>query len=135
MRIMAKNLKKIIYPELSYEINGILFDVHNELGQFCNEKQYCDLIEDYLRNLNLKYEREKILPPSFRNESKGRNKIDFLVEDKIILEIKTKRFLATDDYYQVKRYLNSLNKKLGILVNFRRKYITPKRILNISAKE
>jgi GxxExxY protein len=126
---------KIIYPQLSYKINGILFAVHNELGQFRNEKQYCDLIENYLIKFNLKYEREKILPPSFENEFKGRNKIDFLIEDKIILEIKIKKFLTNEDYYQVKRYLASVNKKLGILVNFRRKYITPKRVLNSLAKE
>lgn len=50
-------MNKIIYPELSYKINGVLFTVHNELGQFCNENQYCDLIENRLKKLNLKYER------------------------------------------------------------------------------
>ena len=132
---MRKVMEKLIYPELSYKINGVLFAVHNELGQFCNEKQYSDLIENYLKESNLKYEREKILPPSFRNESKGRNKIDFLIEDKIILELKAKRFLNNEDYYQTKRYLAALNKKLGIIVNFRRKFITPKRVLNSYANE
>lgn len=127
--------REIVYRDLSYKINGILFAVHNELGQFYNEKQYCDKIEYRLKELNLKYEREKILPPSFEKEFEGRNKLDFLIENKIILEVKTKRFLDNNDYYQVKRYLIVLNKKLGILVNFRRKYITPKRILNSSAKE
>lgn len=128
-----ENISKIIYPEISYKINGILFSAHNELGQFCNEKQYGDLIESYFKKFDLKYEREKILPPSFENELEGRNRTDFLVEDKILIEIKAKRFLTREDYYQVKRYLTALNKKLGILVNFRRKYITPKRILNSSA--
>ena len=125
-----KNANKLIHPELSYKINGILFAVHNELGRFCNEKQYCDLIENYLKKLSIKYEREKILPISFGNEFKGRNKIDFLIDGKIILEVKSKRFLAKEDYYQVKRYLTSLDKKLAILVNFRSRYIKPKRILN-----
>lgn len=132
--LIYKNANKLIYPELSYKINGILFTVHNELGQFCNERQYCDLIENYLKKFNLKYEREKILPPSFENELKGRNKIDFLIDDKIILEIKAKKFLTNEDYYQTKRYLSALEKKLAILVNFRRKYITPKRVLNSLAK-
>ncbi len=128
-------MEKLIYPELSYKINGVLFAVHNELGQFCNEKQYCDIVEFYFKKLNLRYEREKILPPFFENEKKGRNKIDFLIENKIVLELKTKRFLNNEDYYQTKRYLVALNKKLGILVNFRRKFITPKRVLNSYAKE
>ena len=126
---------KLIYPELSYKINGILFAVHDELGQFRNENQYCDLIENYFKKFKIKYEREKILPLSFENELKGRNKIDFFIEDKVILEAKAKRFLTKEDYYQVKRYLVSLDKKLAIMVNSRRKYITPKRVLNSCAKK
>ena len=126
---------ELIYPELSYKINGVLFSVQNELGRFCNEKQYCDAIEGYLKKLKVSYEREKVLEPSFENEQKGRNKTDFIIEDKIILEIKAKRFLTREDYYQIKRYLSALGKKLGILVNFRGKHIDPKRILNSGAKE
>lgn len=128
-------MKDVVYPELSYKINGILFSAHNQLGQFCNEKQYCDFIEKQLKDAGLDYEREKIIPSSFESEFKGRNKVDFLVEDKIILETKAKRIVTNEDYYQVKRYLGAFNKKLGILVNFRKKYITPKRILNSSAKQ
>jgi GxxExxY protein len=131
---MTRNLSKLIYPDLSYKINGILFAVHNELGRFSNEKQYADAIEGFLKRLHISYEREKNLPASFENEQK-RNKIDFLIEDKIILEIKAKNTLTREDYYQVKRYLVALNKKLGIIVNFRKKYIEPKRILNALAKE
>ncbi|MGC9048739.1 MAG: GxxExxY protein [Patescibacteria group bacterium] len=90
----------LVYPDLSYKINGILFAVHNELGRFCNEKQYADAIEGYCKKIGIKYEREKILPPSFIGELKGRNKIDFLIEDKIILEVKAKRILQREDYYQ-----------------------------------
>ncbi|VVA43568.1 conserved hypothetical protein [Candidatus Roizmanbacteria bacterium] len=125
----------IIYPDLSYKINGILFKVHNELGKYCNEKQYCDSIEEHLKELKLDYEREKILPISFEGENKGRNKVDFLIENTIILEIKAKRFTSREDYYQARRYLNALNKKMCLLVNFHSEYIKPKRILNSQASE
>jgi GxxExxY protein len=130
-----KDLSIVIYPELSYKITGVLFIVHNELGRYCNEKQYADRVEFYLKKFKIRYEREKVLPKSFENEMNGRNKVDFLIENKIILEIKAKRLLEREDYYQVKRYLIALNKKLGIAVNFRDKYLRPKRILNSSAKE
>jgi len=123
----------IIYSDLSYKINGILFKVHNQLGKFGTEKQYADLIEHYLRQGRFHYEREKPLPPSFEGEKKGRNKIDFLIEGDIILEVKAKRIITKEDYYQLRRYLAALNKKLGILVNFRANYIHPKRVLNSSA--
>lgn len=125
-----KNSNKLIYPELSYKVTGVLFAVHNELGRFCNEKQYSDAMEGHLNKLKIRYEREKILPESFKYEHKGRNKIDFLIDNKIILEIKAKRLLLKNDYYQLRRYLSALNKKLGLLVNFRDKYIKPRRVLN-----
>ncbi len=126
---------KIIYPELSYKINGILFKTHNTLGKNCSEGQYSDFVENLLIESKLRYEREKILPPIFEGEKIGRNKVDFLIDNKIILELKSKKIILKDDYYQVKRYLAVFNKKLGIIVNFRSSYIYPKRILNSSVNE
>ncbi|MEK7104071.1 MAG: GxxExxY protein [Patescibacteria group bacterium] len=131
---MGEN-EKVIYKELSYTLNGILFAVHNELGRFRSEKEYCDCIEKHLNDLLVNYEREKALPPSFEGELARRNIVDFLIQDKIILEVKAKRILERVDYYQVKRYSSALNKKLAVLVNFQQKYLTPKRILNSFASE
>lgn len=126
---------KIIYKALSYEIVGILLKVHNELGRFRGEKEYCDRVEYYFKLNNIHYEREKIIPIFFEGQQPGRNKVDFKVEGKIILEVKTVRILNRECYYQVQRYLTALNSKLGILVNFRDKYLKPRRILNSQAKE
>jgi GxxExxY protein len=121
---------KIVYLELSYEIVGILYVVHNKLGRYCNEKQYADFIAQKFQERGIKYEREKILESSFLNEKPGRHRIDFLVENKILLELKCKRTLGREDCYQMRRYLRALNKKLGLLVNFRDKFLRPRRILN-----
>lgn len=122
--------KELIHEDISYKVNGILFAVHNKLGRYRNEKQYGDLIEWYLKENGMPYEREKILPASFNQEKQGRNKIDFLIDDKVILEIKAKRFTGKTDYYQVMRYLTSLNKRLAIVVNFHQRYLVPKRIVS-----
>ena len=116
--------KKLIYPQLSYLITGICFSVHNALGRFAREKQYCDLIEKELKNLNLPHEREYVFKDSG-------NRIDFIIDDKIILEVKAKSALLKEDYYQTQRYLQALDKKLGMLINFRNRYIKPKRIVRI----
>ncbi len=120
----------LIHPELSYKISGVLFAVHNELGRFRNEQQYADAIESYLKLYELPFEREKVMPQSFEGEHVGRNKVDFIIADSIILEIKAKRMLERTDYYQTRRYLMTLGKKLALLVNFRDKFLRPKRILN-----
>jgi len=127
---MTNEIQKLVYPELSYKLNGIMFATHNELERYKSEKQYGDAIEQQLKYFAIQYTRERILPPLFPGESEGRNRIDFLIDDKIILEIKAKRIISRQEYYQVRRYLESCRKKLGILVNFQAKYLRPKRILN-----
>ena len=127
--------EKPIYAEISYKITGILFAVHNELGRYRNEKQYADAVENYLKLYQIKYEREKIIPASFKGEFIGRNKIDFLVDNKIVLELKAKRILGKEEYYQTKRYLVAFGKKLALLVNFRDTFLKPKRILNSMVDE
>ena len=72
MLIFILSMGKIFYPNLSYKINGILFKVSNQLGKYCNEKQYADAIEEYLKSENIKYKREnkrkKILPQMFEEK-------------------------------------------------------------------
>lgn len=127
--------EKIIYKELSFKINRVLFDVHNELGRYANEKQICDLIEKILKEKQINYVRE-FSPQLLENGEKiKRNRFDFLIENKIVLEIKCKSFLTREDYYQLRRYLSSINLKLGVLVNFRDERLHPKRILNSLGKE
>ncbi|MBI2050089.1 MAG: GxxExxY protein [Candidatus Staskawiczbacteria bacterium] len=118
---------KIIYPVLSYKITGILFSTHNELDRYCKEKQYQDLFEDKLRREKINYEREKkiLISPGICG-----NQVDFCVENKILIDFKAKKYLTKEDYYQMKRYLTAAKMKLGLVVNFRDRYLKPKRILN-----
>ncbi|PIS17377.1 MAG: hypothetical protein COT59_00980 [Candidatus Nealsonbacteria bacterium CG09_land_8_20_14_0_10_42_14] len=123
---------KVLHPDLSYFVNGLCFKVHNDLGPFLSEAQYGDALENLLKANNLSYTRESALPVSFEGEENRRNITDFIIDSKIILEIKAKNMITKDDYYQLKRYLISAKKELGILINFRRKTLQPKRILNQS---
>ena len=127
---MTRIMKEILHKELSYKINGILFRVHNKLGRFRNEKQYSDAVEEELKIAQIPYKQEFCLEKSFEGENINRNKVDFVIDDKIILEIKAKTITTKSDYFQSQRYLNSADYKLGILVNFRRQYLKPKRIIN-----
>jgi len=133
---MIQTIKnKVVHSELSYKINGILYQVRKDLGVSKNEKQYCDAIETKLKAASIQYEREKIAPESFKDEIKGRNRVDFIIENKIILEIKAKPFITKDDYYQTLRYLEAFNSQLAIITNMRKYYVHPKRILNPKYKE
>ena len=125
-----KTFKQILYPELSYRICGLCYKVHNELGKFCNEKQYADALENLLKSEKMNYHREISLPPSFEGEKERRNISDFIIDNIIIVDLKAKRIITKDDYYQMKRYLSAFKKELGLIINFREHYLKPKRVLN-----
>lgn len=118
--------EKVIYPELSYLINGILFEVKKELGEYAREKQYGDLLEKKLKEKSIFYGREVALGNSG-------NIADFLIDNKIILELKAVRFFTKDNFRQIQNYLQQARIKLGILVNFREKYLKPKRVIRIDS--
>ena len=115
---------KVIYPELSYKIVGILFEAHKELGHYAREKQYGDFIEKRFKEISLPYKRELLI-------SNTGNILDFLIDDKIIIELKSVREISKEYYRQLQNYLQQTNMGLGILVNFRTPRLKPIRILKI----
>ncbi|GAA6764254.1 GxxExxY protein [Flavobacterium sp. CGRL1] len=105
--------------EISYLIRGAIFKVYNNLGPGLFESVYESALFYELEKLDLKIKKqvEVIIPyeeitldPAFR--------IDILVEDKVIIELKSVEDLAPIHYKQVATYLRLTNKKLGLLVNF-----------------
>ncbi len=120
------NNTQIVEKELSYRLTGIFFDVQSELGKFAKEKQYGDVLEVKLKKEGIGYEREKIIAVGNKNS----NIADFIIEGRIVIEIKSKNFLTKIDYIQTLRYLQAAGLKLALLVNFRSSHLKPKRILN-----
>ena len=114
----------VIYPELSFQVCGALFDAHNKVGRFCNEKQYSDAIESLLKDNGINYMRE--------NKTSLNNVPDFIIDNKIILEVKTTPFILREHFNQTQGYLQDTDVKLGLLVNFRSKYLKFKASLEIS---
>ena len=105
--------------EISFKIRGAIFKVYNTLGPGLFESVYESALYYELTKLGLKFERQSeitipyddiILDLAFR--------IDLLVEEKVIIEIKSVTDLAPIHFKQVTNYLKLTNKKLGILVNF-----------------
>ncbi len=124
----SKKERTILYPELSYTISGLCFKVHNELGRFCRERQYADALEKLLVASEVVFEREKNISVDLI-DNKATNKVDFSIEGKILVDLKAKPFTEKEDYYQMLRYLKASKYKLGLVVNFRNRYLKPKRII------
>ena len=123
-----KENTKIFHKDLSYNITGLLFDVHNSLGRFCRERQYADAFETLLKKNNIKYIREKELPVDII-ENQFTNRVDFDISSKLLIDFKAKPLVTKDDYYQMNRYLGAVGYDLGFIVNFRNKYLKPIRVI------
>lgn len=115
---------KILYKELCYRINGILFKTQNELGRYSREEQYGDCFQRKLQEEKINYKRESKI-----NDSG--NIADFIIEEVVVIELKAKPFITKEDYYQIQRYLQSTGLKLGLLVNFRNEYLKPIRVIRV----
>ena len=105
--------------ELTYQIRGAIFDVYNALGPGLLESVYEEALSYELRQRGLKAERQKQLPIYYKGVMlKTELKMDLLVEDTIIIELKSVEELKPVFYKQTKTYLKLTNKHLGLLVNF-----------------
>ena len=120
----------IIYKQESYKIIGTCFEVHNNLGAGFLEIVYKDALEYEFKKANIPYEREKqyvinykdqILPHKFY--------ADFVVFDKIILEIKAVSGISEVFVAQAINYLKVSHNKLALIVNFGETSIHSKRIV------
>ena len=127
---MEPNGEQIILKEESYRLMGLLFEIQNKLGSSYKERNYQDAIEGVLKREKIPYEREKRFVLKLDNLDISDFIADFVIENKIILEVKATSFITQEDIRQVLRYLKSLNVPLAIIANFRGKELEYKRITN-----
>jgi GxxExxY protein len=121
----------LFFPELSYTIVGCAFEVYNQLGSGFPEKYYQKALAIELRTKQILFQEQVYFPLEFKEEIIGKNYFDFLVDDKIIVELKRGNHFSKSHFDQVLRYLKVSNKKLGLLINFATEGVQVKPILNL----
>ena len=114
----TKIQNNLIYKDLSYIIVGCFYDVYNEIGPAHKEIIYQKALGLAFEQKNLKYSSEEQLKIYFKGTVVGCYKPDFIIDDKIIVEIKS--LISMPDVFekQLFYYLRCSNYKLGYLVNF-----------------
>ncbi len=122
----------LMYSKLSYKIVGILFEVYNNLGPGFQEKYYQKAISVAFQEQRINFKEQFLISIKFKENKIGKYFLDFLVEDKIILEIKKGDRFSRRDIEQVYAYLKATNLKLGIIANFTNSGIKFKRIINLN---
>lgn len=110
---------------------GSVFEVFRELGYGFRERYYEDAIAKEFENNNINFERQVPHKLMYKGKSIGNYRFDFLVEDKIIIELKSGDYISRNNITQALQYLKSSNLKLAILINMTSDGVKFKRILNI----
>ncbi|PIZ96029.1 MAG: hypothetical protein COX80_02475 [Candidatus Magasanikbacteria bacterium CG_4_10_14_0_2_um_filter_33_14] len=128
----GKILKRddLLYPELSYKINGILFDVHNAIGGAVPEKYIQKAVATGLEKNNIKFQEQYYVPITFEGKHIGKYYLDFLIENCIVLELKRGRYIPKAVFSQTLGYMDKLNIKLGIIAGFANDAVIIKRVIN-----
>lgn len=121
---------ELIYREESYKLLGILFEVHNNLGGGFSEIVYKDALEYEFSNANIYFQREKEYTVNYKDiVLKHKFYADFVVFDKIILEVKSVEAIHDKHYAQCINYLKISKNKLAFLVNFKDASLDYRRIV------
>jgi GxxExxY protein len=107
-----------VEEEVSYTIIGCFFWVYNTLGYGFLESIYARALEVALRLKGLKVEREVPVTVFFEGVEVGRHRMDMIVEDRIILEIKSTEKLTEVPKRQLKNYLSATDNELGLVLHF-----------------
>jgi len=123
-------MTEIIYKDECKEIYGLLFKIQNELGTNFQEKHYQKAFESLLIQNSISYKKEVPISVEYGQKIIGNFAADFVVKDKILLEFKCAPRVTDDHIKQVLRYIQALNLKLGLIVNFRVRPLKPLRVLN-----
>ena len=109
---------KLLHRELTYKLIGIFYKVHTVLGCGFPERIYQRAIEIELKKENIPYEKEKELEVKYAAEKVGYFRLDLIIDEKVIIELKAAERLPKIFREQLISQLKASPYELGLLVNF-----------------
>lgn len=118
MNKMASQQSKLIYEDLTYKVRGAIFKVYNELGFGHKESVYCKALAIEFNKQEIPHKEEPRLEIKYDGVNVGVYVPDFLIDDKVIIEMKSVDFLPKEAEKQLVYYLKGTSYRLGFLVNF-----------------
>lgn len=110
--------KPAIFEDLTYKIIGIAYSIHKELGPIHKEQVYQKALINEFQENKIPFKTEVRLPVIFKGKNIGVYIPDFIIDDKVIVEIKAMDFLPLNTTTQLTYYLKSTGFKVGLLLNF-----------------
>lgn len=117
-RTNAEDSGDLLYKDLTYRIREALFAVKKELGSGHKETIYQKALEEEFTNRKLSFDREKSIPIFYNKKKIGIYRPDFVIENKVIVELKTLPFIGAQQKRQLWQYLKGSDYSLALLVNY-----------------
>jgi GxxExxY protein len=118
-----------IYKELTYKIIGVIYDVHKELGSVHKEIIYHKAIAIELSEKGIPFVEQKPIDVKYKGKKIGIYKPDFIIDDKVILEVKVAPAITKVMKDQVYYYVKGTKYKLVLLANFGTSKVGIKRLI------
>ncbi len=118
------------FNDCTSQIIGCSMRVHSELGNGFQEVIYQRALAIEMKLKGLAYQREMEMPIFYREENIGKRRVDFFVENEIMVELKAVIQLEDVHLAQAINYLEAYNMKTGLLINFGSRSLQFKRLLN-----
>jgi GxxExxY protein len=122
----------LLYPELSFKIVGCAFEVHNAMGFGFKESIYQKALSLALKEKGLSFKEQVCFEIKFKEQVLAKRFFDFIIDDKIIVEIKRDDKFSKANIDQTIEYLRTSDLKLAILINFGKEGVVSKRLINPS---
>ena len=119
--------EEVLYKDLSYKLVGCFYEVYNNLGSGFKEEIYQKALEVELERQKINFDSNKRLSILYKEKIVGRYEPDFIIEDKILVEIKAIPEMSSSFEKQLYYYLKATKYKIGYLVNFGSKEIDIRR--------
>ena len=116
--------------DLSHRIIGVAIDIHKKLGPGFQEKIYEEAFLKEFEKAGIGFEKQKVVRVDYNGVNLGNQRIDLLVDDEVILEIKACAKIIPIYRDQLISYLKTTDKRLGLILNFGRSKLEIKRVVN-----
>jgi ATP-dependent DNA helicase RecG len=129
------NTDDLLYKDLTYKIRGCLINAKNKIGAGHRENIYQKALAEEFKKSGLQFKHEKTIDINYEGKKIGIYKPDFIVEDKIIVELKALPLMGAVQERQLWKYLKGSTYKLALLANFYGRGVEIKRIIYETARE
>jgi len=110
--------KEVPLKDTTERIISCAIEVHSTLGPGLLENVYEEALEYEFRLRNIQYERQKEIGLKYKGKDIGKHRIDYLVENEVIVELKAVETMNKIYEAQLLTYLKAMHKRVGLLINF-----------------